>query len=213
MADRNTIPLFPLQTVVFPGQAVPLHIFEPRYKQMFADVRAAGQMGEVLPVGIVLGQDRELQAEMGCTVVLESVLNEYEDGRLDIITLGERRFRIEQVTEEKPYLEAWVEYIDDDEVPIDPTLLAQALAGCERLAELIGEGSGMEAGVGDLQTAFQIAQLLALELEAKQRLLEMATENMRLEMICTHLAQLIPMLEKRNQLRRRIHSNGHTKES
>ncbi len=213
MADRNTIPLFPLQTVVFPGQTVHLHIFEPRYKQMLADVRAAGQMGEVLPVGIVLGQDRGLQAEVGCTVVLERVLNEYEDGRLDIITLGERRFRIDQVTEGKPYLEAWVEYVDDDRLPIDPALLAQALAGCERLVELIGEGSGLEAGVGDLQTAFQIAQLLALELEAKQRLLEMATENMRLEMICTHLAQLIPMLEERNQLSRRIHSNGRTKES
>ncbi|MEE3258466.1 MAG: LON peptidase substrate-binding domain-containing protein [Candidatus Latescibacterota bacterium] len=210
MADYSAIPLFPLQMVVFPDQTVPLYIFEPRYRQMFADVRAAAERGEVLPVGVVLGQDSEVQADVGCTVVLQQVLTEYEDGRLEIVTQGARRFRIDRLAETKSYLEAWVEYIDDEEEPTEPTLMARAQSGFKSLVEMAQEESGVVADVGVPETALEIAQAIALDLAGRQRLLEITTENGRLRALCEHLDQLIPMLEKRHQLRRRVHSNGHS---
>ena len=213
MADHATIPLFPLQIVVFPGQILPLHIFEERYKQMFADVRAAAELGEALPVGMVLGEDSTAHAEVGCAVVLEEVLEEHADGRLNIITVATRRFRIGQIIEAKLYIEAGIEYVDDEEEPTDPQLLSRVLAEYGRLLELANEESGAEAEPGVLENAYQVAQAVALDLGAKQRLLAMATENMRLQALSDHFEQLIPMLEQRRAQRRRVHSNGHSKGS
>jgi ATP-dependent Lon protease len=213
MADYATIPIFPLQIVVFPGEMVPLRIFEERYKQMFADVRAARERGEVLQVGIILVEGSEVLAEVGCTVVLEEVLEEHEDGRLNIITLGARRFRIEQVAGDKSYLEAWVEYVDDEEEAIDRVLQTRVIAGYQRLLELVEEESGAEVEGGDAENAFQIAQAVAVDLGGKQRLLAMTTENMRLEMLGEYFERLLPTLEERRAERLRVHSNGHSKGS
>lgn len=213
MADYATIPIFPLQIVVFPGEMVPLRIFEERYKQMFADVRAARERGEVLQVGIILVEGSEVLAEVGCTVVLEEVLEEHEDGRLNIITLGARRFRIEQVAGDKSYLEAWVEYVDDEEEAIDGVLQTRVIAGYQRLLELVEEESGAEVEGGDADNAFQIAQAVAVDLGGKQRLLAMTTENMRLEMLGEYFERLLPALEERRAERLRVHSNGHSKGS
>jgi ATP-dependent Lon protease len=213
MADYATIPIFPLQIVVFPGEMVPLRIFEERYKQMFADVRAARERGEVLQVGIILVEGSEVLAEVGCTVVLEEVLEEHEDGRLNIITLGARRFRIEQVAGDKSYLEAWVEYVDDEEEAIDRVLQTRVIAGYQRLLELVEEESGAEVEGGDAENAFQIAQAVAVDLGGKQRLLEMTTENRRLEMLGEYFERLLPTLEERRAVRLRVHSNGHSKGS
>jgi len=213
MADYATIPIFPLQIVVFPGEMVPLRIFEERYKQMFADVRAARERGEVLQVGIILVEGSEVLAEVGCTVVLEEVLEEHEDGRLNIITLGSRRFRIEQVAGDKSYLEAWVEYVDDEEEAIDGVLQTRVIAGYQRLLELVEEESGAEVEGGDADNAFQIAQAVAMDLGGKQRLLAMTTENRRLEMLGEYFERLLPTLEERRAVRLRVHSNGHSKGS
>lgn len=213
MADYATIPIFPLQIVVFPGEMVPLHIFEERYKQMFADVRAARERGEVLQVGIILGEGSEVRAEVGCTVALEEVLEEHEDGRLNIITLGARRFRIEQVAGDKSYLEAWVEYVDDEEEATDLVLQTRVLAGYRRLLELVEEESGAGAERGDAENAFQIAQAVAVDVGFKQRLLAMTTENMRLEMLGEYFERLLPALEERMAERLQVHSNGHSKGS
>jgi Lon protease-like protein len=173
----------------------------------------AKQAGRVLPIGIALGQDSEVKVETGCTVVLDKVLNEYEDGRLDIITLGARRYRILQIAKGKPYLEARVEFIDDEEEPVDLVLLEKALEGFRHLLALVREESGMEVEVGVPETAFQIAQSAVLDLEAKQRLLEMTAENLRLQALCEHFDELVPVLEQRRDMRRRVRSNGHSKGS
>ena len=210
MLDRNPIPLFPLPVVVFPGQIVPLHIFEPRYKQMLADVRAADERGEDLPIGMILGADREVQGEVGCAMLLAKVLDEFDDGRLNIIVRGARRFRIARIAEGKPYLEAWVEYVDDAEEPTDPVLLAKAAAALEKLVGQLEEVTGARAEVGPLQSAFQIAQVTGLDLEIRQQLLEMTTENGRLHALCEYFDQMIPLLEAESKLHRLSSSNGHT---
>jgi Lon protease-like protein len=91
------LPLFPLQLVVFPGSAIPLHVFEERYKEMVGEAEAAGT-----EFGIVLAKDGGIM-NAGCTVVVESVLNRYPDGRFDVLTRGQRRFVIQSLNQDKEY--------------------------------------------------------------------------------------------------------------
>ena len=113
MPDSQVIPIFPLSIVVFPEQTLPLHIFEDRYKEMIADCRVAEQHGGELPIGISFGQDTSVHREVGCSVVLAKVLNEYDDGRLDIITVGRQRYRIGQTYSDRSYLTAEVQFFVD----------------------------------------------------------------------------------------------------
>src|SRR6266481_4942411 len=102
MPSELLLPLFPLEVVLLPGATLPLHIFEERYKLM---------IGEALEgrseFGIVLAKGRSL-ANLGCSAEVEKVVKRYEDGRLDILTAGRRRFEILFLDDQKPYLQAAV---------------------------------------------------------------------------------------------------------
>src|ERR1035437_735986 len=111
---KRLIPLFPLQLVVFPRTHIPLHIFEDRYKEMVGEaIRDGSEFGIVLSK-----EDRILNA--GCTVMVEKVLEMYPDGRMDILTRGQRRFEIVSLNEEKEYLQGEVEFFDDDDLAPAP---------------------------------------------------------------------------------------------
>jgi Lon protease-like protein len=113
------LPLFPLQLVVFPGSAVPLHIFEERYKEMVGEAEAAGA-----EFGIVLAKDGGI-VNTGCTVLVETVLKRYPDGRFDVLTRGQRRFLVKALDQDKDYLRGEVEYYGDDEPESPPADLRQ----------------------------------------------------------------------------------------
>lgn len=211
MAVIETIPLFPLPLVVFPEQALPLHIFEPRYRQLLADIRREKESGQELLIGICLGQDSAVHADVGCAVSLDKVLNEYADGRADIVTLGRRRFRLGQIMHERAYLMVEAEYLEDIDSGGDPELLARAQRGYARLLELAQEESGMRFEGTPPKNAFQIAQSAALRLEAKQQVLEMTSEKDRLQELCRHFDELVPQLESRRAAKLKVHSNGHAK--
>jgi len=119
---KRLIPLFPLQLVVFPRTHLPLHIFEERYKEMVGNaIRDSSEFG------IVLAKEEGI-LNAGCTVMVEKVLEMYPDGRMDIMTLGQRRFEIVSLNEDKDYLQAEVEFFDDDDlspVPAELRDLAQ----------------------------------------------------------------------------------------
>src|SRR4030095_8606134 len=101
--SSQLLPLFPLQLVVFPRTQMPLHIFEERYKEMIGDA-----MRDNTEFGIVLAKEDGI-VNAGCTVVVERVLKQYPDGRLDIMTAGRRRFEVVTLNEEKEYLRGEVE--------------------------------------------------------------------------------------------------------
>src|SRR5215467_12668 len=109
------IPLFPLRLVVFPRTPLPLHIFEERYKEM---VGIAIQ--EHSEFGVVLAKDNGI-VNTGCTVVVDKVLETYPDGRMDILTRGQRRFEIVTLNEEKDYLQGEVNFFDDDDLADPPS--------------------------------------------------------------------------------------------
>src|ERR1051326_2697782 len=108
------LPLFPLQLFVFPRTQMPLHIFEERYKEMVGEA-----IRDKSEFGIVLAKEDGI-VNAGCTVVVEKVLKQYPDGRMDILTSGRRRFEIVMLNEEKEYLRGEVEFFDDDEAAPPP---------------------------------------------------------------------------------------------
>ena len=100
--------LFPLEVVLFPGAPLPLHIFEPRYKEMISEC-----LEQKRPFGMVRAQKDSL-AEVGCTAVILNVFKKYEDGRLDIATQGKQRFEIVQLNQERAFLQGEVILFEDD---------------------------------------------------------------------------------------------------
>ncbi|HEY2013706.1 MAG TPA: LON peptidase substrate-binding domain-containing protein, partial [Bryobacteraceae bacterium] len=112
--SSRLIPLFPLQVVVFPRTQLPLHIFEDRYKEM---VGAA--IEESSEFGIVLAREDGI-VNAGCTVVVEKVVERYPDGRMDIVTRGQRRFEIVGLNEDKDYLQGEVTFFDDEDFDVPP---------------------------------------------------------------------------------------------
>ncbi len=102
------LPLFPLDVVLLPGAPLPLHVFEPRYKEMIGECLERKQ-----PFGVLRAKDGEV-AEVGCTAEILNVVKKYGDGRMDIITQGRQRFEVMQVHPERPFLQAEVFYLRDD---------------------------------------------------------------------------------------------------
>jgi len=134
------LPLFPLQLVVFPGSATPLHIFEDRYKEMVGEAEAAGT-----EFGIVLAKDGGIM-NAGCTVLVESVLKRYPDGRFDVLTRGQRRFMIQSLNQDKEYLRGEVEYYSDEDTGSAPAeLRRQAVLALQRMQLALSQGEALSS--------------------------------------------------------------------
>lgn len=101
------IPLFPLEKVLFPRMAMPLHVFEERYKKLIEECLAQEKV-----FGVLHGLDVQRPA-VGTTARIDKVLNRYDDGRLDILIVGEQRFQVHSVLQNREYLQAVVSYFDD----------------------------------------------------------------------------------------------------
>lgn len=133
MQSGLLLPLFPLQVVLFPGAILPLHIFEDRYKEMIGEA-----IQSKTEFGVLLATDKGLAA-VGCTAVVEKVLREYPDGRLDILTRGRRRFELLLVNEERSFLRGSVEFLEDDSGHTLPEDRQKAITGYNHCRKLISE--------------------------------------------------------------------------
>jgi len=175
----NRIPLFPLGLVLLPGMALPLHIFEERYKLMISECLSANT-----PFGIVFFDGRSIRS-VGCMARVYRVLHRYEDGRMDILTRGEQRFFINEIIEEKPYMEAQVAFFDDEagsasENPAEVLRNAQVLLRQMEDAGLPDKIMERETFSNPRDLAFAIAALEGFSHEERQRFLEMTSTVERL---------------------------------
>jgi Lon protease-like protein len=209
-ADDRVIGLFPLAVVVLPGEVLPLHIFEPRYTRLIGEVRASGD-----EFGIVLQRD-DAVAECGCTVRLIEVLEEFEDGRLNILVEGRRRFRLFEIItpadEAEECLRARVVYFDDlveDEEPGDVVegIRDRAISLFSRMLRLMGVETPRPPG-GDQPLSFRLVAAVDLGVDVKQQLLELTSEAERLSTTITVMESLIPRLELRRRREEAIRGNG-----
>jgi uncharacterized protein len=189
-----SLPLFPLSTVLMPGAPLPLHIFEPRYRQLTVDL-VTGVVPEkqfgVVAVREGWSGDDETGGlhRVGCSAELLDA-RRLPDGRFDIVTRGVRRFRLLRVDlDARPYLVGDVEYIPDqpDETPADlPTLAGGARAAHRRYCDTAWKTGEWSEPADDVATA-ELAHLLAadclLPLADRQRLLEQTSAQVRLQMV------------------------------
>ncbi len=184
------LPLFPLQLVAFPGSAVPLHIFEERYKEMVGDAERKGT-----EFGIVLARDGGI-VNAGCTVIVEQVLERYSDGRFDVITRGRRRFEIVSLDQELEYLRGEVEYFEDEDwTPAPPELLDRALNAFRELRDAVTNTGGdfqmTEPDRGHPSVSFQLAEAID-DLDFQNTLLRSRSEVERLRRFTQFAQEFIP---------------------
>ena len=204
MSDENAIGLFPLQLVVVPGEVVPLHIFEERYKRLVRETREGGEFG------IVLAEDDSLR-ECGCTVRVAEVLEEFDDGRLNILVEGRRRFRLVEVREpddpEAECLSGLVEYYEDAE-PGAPETLRDGVLDVFRKMLVLMDVDTPRPPVGEGPLSFRVAAAVDFGAPLKQELLESLSEEQRLETLLTVMDTLLPRLELRKEREEAIRGNG-----
>jgi Lon protease-like protein len=210
MPEKTIIPLFPLPLVVCPDETLPLHIFEDRYKALMASCRPTSIAGESKPFGVSLAYNNKLYP-IGCTVEIDEVVNEYEDGRLDIITVGAMRYRMLETYKDKPYMRAAVEFFDDDGEATDNALRQKAIALHLKFTELLNGETTVEEYDTDERVSFRITHSAGFDVMQKQKVIEMTNENARLELLIEHFEKSIPEIERTEEIKRRVRSNGHFK--
>ena len=214
MPRGTVIPIFPLGLVLLPGMSLPLHIFEDRYKKMTKACLADDRV-----FGIVYFSGKQFETK-GCTTRIIDILKRYEDGRLDIITKGERRFSIQKLFEEKPYLEARVEFFDDQTPESSDSETSQQLAHtCIQHLQQINAMTGQytDADFSDRPDPKAVSFLAAacdgFSYPEKQRFLEMTVTVKRLQKTARALEQLVHRLNITREIERIIGGNGNLPKS
>jgi Lon protease-like protein len=199
----DRIPLFPLNVVLFPGEQLPLHIFEPRYRRMVRqclDAKTPFGMLLALPDGVV---------RVGCTAETLEVIKHYADGRMDIITVGRDPFRVVELFSDDPLLEGHVDYLEDTDSAPSPQARKQLTELYETCHTLLFTGIPRDFdSVPPAQLAYTIAAALPLDLLWKQQLLELRTESERQDRLSRYLRDWAPHLQKEEALRQRAGGNG-----
>jgi Lon protease-like protein len=201
--ERLTLlPLFPLDVVLLPGTPLPLHIFEPRYKEMIGECVA-----NEAPFGVVRALEEGI-VDIGCTAEIVTVTKKYPDGRLDLISEGRHRFEVQQLNEERSFLRADILLVPDE----GGSATEEASA---RATQLHLEILSLAGAVQDLSTAtpgqlsFHLAGSLPLELDFKQKLLTTRSEGERLQLLTAYLEEILPKLRRALTTRQRAGGNGH----
>ena len=182
------IPLFPLDTVLFPGAALPLHIFEQRYREMIGEC-----LTEQKPFGVVRAEDDNL-AIVGCTAKVVRVLERYPDGRMDILCEGVQRFEIDALDESRTFLQADVDFFDDEgEGSTRPQR-----EECAALHFVTLHLAGIQAPSTHLDlnapVAFQLADALPSDLGFKQQLLGSRSDADRTIRLRDFYNEMLPKL-------------------
>jgi Lon protease-like protein len=185
----SLVPLFPLELVLLPGVTLPLHIFEPRYKEMIAEC-----LEQQKPFGVVRASPEGV-ADIGCTAEIMSVTKKYDDGRMDIMARGLERFEVIQVNEDREFLQAEIAVVEDGPEKPPTEMVTQAVRLHAEIVKLAGtEPSGPDDHASNL--SFLLAGSLPLDLDFKQNLLSTLSEAKRLEAVVGYLEAILPGLRR-----------------
>ncbi len=203
MPDRlvRDFPLFPLGLVALPGEVIPLHIFEERYKTMMNEC-----LTDEREFGIIWLSDDGLR-DIGCACEIEQVLERSEDGRMNLLTRGTRPFRVVQRQGHLPYPAGVVEFVEDREEDADPSLERAAREAYADLVRRATDGDPDEeelAGMG----AYAMAATVDFGLDAKQGMLDLRSERARLRLVTRLFRAAAKRLDFVDRAQARARSNG-----
>jgi Lon protease-like protein len=196
------LPLFPLEVVLFPGTPLPLHIFEPRYKEMIAEC-----LSNHAPFGVVRALEEGI-AEVGCTAEIITVTKEYPDGRLDLVAEGRERFEVLELNQERSFLRGEVLLVPDEPGNAEVDEKARAVQLHLEILSLAGAVQDLSAADQN-HLSFHLAGSLPLDLDFKQRLLAMRSESERIQSVTTYLEKILPKLRRVARTREKAGGNGH----
>lgn len=194
-------PLFPLGLVALPGELIPLHIFEERYKTMMS-----GCLEAESEFGIVWLADDGLR-DIGCAMVIEQVLEQMEDGRMNLVARGTRPFRVLERQGHLPYPAGVIEFVEDQRDDPDPNLVSSARAA---YADLVKRATDREPESSELEDmgAYDMAATVDFGLDAKQGLLDLRSENARLRLVTRLFRAATKRLDFVDRAQARARSNG-----
>jgi Lon protease-like protein len=197
------IPFFPLKLVAFPGEALNLHIFEPRYRQLLADV----EQGD-LTFGVCTFLNQ--LTGFGTELKLDQVYKRHEDGRLDVKTIGLRTFKILSFDNPMPgklYAGGEIEYLPDNPV----CTKAQQLEYVFYLKEILHLLQYQAEFDPMTVSSYTFAHKVGLKLEEELELLKLTAESERIEFLVKHFKRLIPVIKAIESAKEKIKLNGHFK--
>ena len=203
----NFIPIFPLSIVVYPGEELNLHIFEPRYKQLIAECAETNK-----PFGIPIVIKNHLN-EMGTLVEIKEITTKYDNGELDIKTRGSKVFRILEVIKEVPdklYSGAIVNYPSNREDAGKRELMQKVILGIKELHKLLKVNKEFNKPDEEL-VSYDLAHHVGLSLEEEYELLGLLQEVQRQEYLKRHLTKVLPVLAEMETLKEKVKLNGHFK--
>jgi Lon protease-like protein len=198
----SLIPLFPLDVVLFPGTPLPLHIFEPRYKEMIGECLAHRQN-----FGVVRAVEQGL-AEVGCMAEIITVVKEYPDGRLDLVTEGRKRFELLSINEERSFLRAEILVLEDEPGSALASDTARAIGLHSDLLAITGAKQDL-SGADSSALSFYLAGSLPLDLDFKQKLLAVRSESERISLLIEYFSSIIPKIQRAARAREKAGGNGH----
>jgi Lon protease-like protein len=206
MADDGVeLPIFELPVVILPGELLPLHIFEERYKRMIGYCLENAE-----PFGIVFRDEEGTAHRIGCMARVTEVLERFEDGRMNVVVAGEQPFKVLERFEAGDFPAGEVEPIqagDEPELEDDPEASTVAR---EAFAELVKRVSGEPPDSGELETenSYAIAARVELPPETKQALLELRSEPDRMRVLGKTLRALLAALARAGEIAERAKMNG-----
>lgn len=202
----NFIPIFPLGIVVYPGEKLNLHIFEPRYKQLISECHTAKK-----PFGIPTVIENKVQ-DYGSLVEITELSKQHDNGEMDIKTKGVKIFRILEVIKEVPdklYSGAIVNYPDTYEKG-NPDVMRKVMSSIRELHRILNVSKDFKKNDSEM-SAYEVAHHIGLSLEEEYELLGLLDERQRQEYLKRHLNKVIPLISEMEQLKEKIKMNGHFK--
>ena len=203
----NFIPIFPLGIVVYPGEIVNLHIFEPRYKQLVNECYT-----EAKPFGIPTVIDNKLN-EMGTLVKITELVKVYDSGEMDIRTQGLRVFRVLEMIKSVPdklFSGAIVNYPDNIESTGKRQLMLKVIIAIRELHRLLNITKDFHKPDEEL-ASYDIAHHAGLSIEQEYELLGLLREEQRQEYLKRHLGKVLPVIAEMETLKDKVKLNGHFK--
>ena len=205
--DAVELPIFELPLVLLPGELLPLHIFEDRYKRMIAHCLEDGE-----PFGVVFRDTDGGARRVGCEARVTEVTERFDDGRLNIVVTGERPFKVLDRFEAPEFPSGEVEPVETigDEAEEDDSEADGATSAREAFADLVERVGGEEPDRAALDAldSYGIAARVELPADTKQRLLELRSEGERMTILARALGTLVDTVERSREIAERARMNG-----
>ena len=203
--DGLELPIFELPVVILPGELLPLHIFEERYKRMIGHC-----LDHAEPFGIVFRDEEGTAHRVGCMARVAEVVERFDDGWMNVVVAGEQPFKVLERFEAGDFPAGEVEPIDASDEPEGEGDPDAGSAAREAFAELVKRVSGEPPDAGELEAedAYGIASRVELPAETKQALLELRSEPGRMRMLGNALQALVAALNRSREIAERARMNG-----